>query len=127
MKISPAGSALVVVSLAMFVCVFLLTPLSGFETRPLPSIHPIGAFTLVLVFAAAALDAVALVLLGRRARLSALLASLGVFLVLPGFVLDQFNWFSVYPPPPAIRTLEYILLAIQAAAFLVAMWLIREQ
>jgi hypothetical protein len=126
LKLTSAGMALVAVAIAMFVCVFLLTPLSGLETRPIPSIHPIGDFSLALVFLTAVLDAVALALLWRRPRTSALLAGLGIFLVIPGFILDQTGRFSSYAPPPAISSLEYVLLTIQALAFLVSVWLYRQ-
>ena len=126
MKASRAGWALVALAVAMFVCVFLLTPLSGFETRPIPSIHPIGLFTLLLVFATAGLNAIALAVLGRRPRLSAELAALGIFLVLPGFVLDQTDQFSTFAPPEAIRILEYVLVLLEALLFVVAIWLYRD-
>ena len=126
MKLSAAGAALVALAVAMFVCVFLLTPLSGLETRPTSSIHPIGVFSLALIFLTAGLNAIALALLGRRPRISALVAGLGIFLVLPGFIFDQTGQFSPYPPPSAIRALEYALITIEAAAFLVSIWLYRE-
>lgn len=126
MKLSGAGIALVVLAVAMFITVFLLTPLSGFETRPVSSIHPIGVFSLVLVFLTAALDAVALALLRGRPRVAALLAGLGIFLVIPGFILDMTGRFSPFSPPTAIRDLEYVLVTLQALLFVVAIWLYSE-
>jgi hypothetical protein len=121
-----AGMALVALAIAMFACVFLLTPLSGLETRNPSSIHPIGIFSLVLVFLTAALDAVAIVLLSRRPHVSALLAGLGIFLVLPGFYLDQTGQFAPSPPPTAIRDLEFLMVSLQAALFVIAVWLRRQ-
>ena len=126
MRLSRPGMALVALAVVMFVTVFLLTPLSGFETRNLSLIHPIGVFSLVLVFATAALDAVALAFLPGRPRVSAVLAGLGIFLVIPGFILDQTGQFSSQSPPAAITALEYVLIVVQAALFLVSVWLYRH-
>ena len=126
MKLSSAGATLVALAVAMFVCVFLLTPLSGLETRSPSSIHPIGVFSLVLIFVTAGLNAVAIALLGRRPQVSALLVGLGIFLVLPGFILDQIGQFAPSAPPTAIRLLEYVLVTLEAAMFVVALWLYRQ-
>ncbi len=126
MKLSVAGATLVALTIAMWVCVLLLTPLSGFETRPLPSIRPIGVFSLVLVFSTAVLNAIAVAVVSRRRRTTAGLSGIGIFLVLPGFIVDQTGLFSPYAPPEAIRILEYVLLFLEAALFVVAIWLYRQ-
>ncbi|MCI4352562.1 MAG: hypothetical protein L3K14_04160 [Thermoplasmata archaeon] len=123
MSLSRPGMVLVALAVAMFVTVFLLTPLSGFETRNLKLIHPIGVFTLVLVFVTAILNAVALAFLRGRPSVSAVLAGLGIFLVIPGFILDQTGQFATQSPPTAISNLEYVLVTLETALFLVAIWL----
>ncbi|MCI4319064.1 MAG: hypothetical protein L3K23_02890 [Thermoplasmata archaeon] len=107
--------AFVALAVVMFVIVVLLTPLSGLETRPPAAVHPLGVATLILIFVAAALNAVALGVLGRRPRISAILGAAGLFLVLPSVILDQLGLFSPYSPPAAIRALEFALILVEAA------------
>ncbi|MCI4363709.1 MAG: hypothetical protein L3K13_05320 [Thermoplasmata archaeon] len=116
---------LVALLLLGFVCVFLLTP-AGFETRPIPSIHPLGFVVLVAIFSTVALNAAALLLLGRRPRLAATLVLPGFFLVLAGISVDQVGLFSSFRPPFRISLVEPVFVLIELGAMLFALRIFRE-
>lgn len=126
MRFSKAGAGFALLSVVMFVILVLLTPLSGLETRDPAKVHPIGLFTLILIFVAGAFNAVAIALLRRRPRVSVLLGGLGIFLVLPSVVLDQTGQFSTLAAPAAIRVLEFAMIAVEALLLLASIWLWSE-
>jgi hypothetical protein len=111
--------ALAVVLLGGFVCVFLLTP-AGFETRPIPSIHPLGFAVLAGIFSSVALNVACLLLLRSLPRLAAALVPPGFVLVLVGITIDQVGLFSSFGPPMRISAVEVTFVILELAAVLLA-------
>ena len=97
----------------------LLTP-AAFETRPFSTFTTIGFISLVLIFTTVGLDIAAFITVGRRPRLAGLLASIGPFLFVGPFLVDQFGLFSSRPAPVVIAVLEVTALVTQIAILLVA-------
>jgi hypothetical protein len=111
--------ALTAVLLLGFFCVFLLTP-AGFETRPIPSIHPLGFVVLLGIFSTVALNALSLLLLNRRPRISAILVSIGSVLVVTGITIDQVGLFSTFAPPVRISIVEIVFVLLELGALVLA-------
>src|SRR5712691_638399 len=82
----------------------LLTP-AGFETRPFSSFTPLAYISLALIFTTIGLDIVAFLIVGRRPRLAGLLASIGPFLFVGPFFVDQLGYFSSLRAPTVIAVL----------------------
>ncbi|MCI4351110.1 MAG: hypothetical protein L3K15_06330 [Thermoplasmata archaeon] len=102
----------------------LQTP-AGFETRPIPSIHPLGFAVLSGIFLTVALNIGALLLLSRRPRISARLVAVGFVLVVLGIFIDQAGWFSVYPPPGRISVVEATFVLVELVALILAILVYR--
>ncbi|MCI4366090.1 MAG: hypothetical protein L3K10_08590 [Thermoplasmata archaeon] len=107
-----------------FVCVFLLTP-AGFETRPIPSIHPLGFVVLAGIFTTVGLNLLGLVLMNRRPRIAAVVVSVGFFLVFTGITIDQVGLFSTFGPPTRISVVEWAFVLIELGVLLLAARLYR--
>jgi hypothetical protein len=104
MALPTSRRALTAVVLLGFICVVLLTPL-GFETRPTPSIHPLGFVVLLGIFVTVALKALSVLLLRHRPRIATILIPMGTVLVVVGITIDRVGLFSSYAPPGRISVL----------------------
>ena len=103
------------------VVIILLTPI-GFETRPQSDLKPLGYLAITTIFVGLALDIASIGLLFKRVRVrlaSSLAIVSSVFFFLIIFVDRTGAFFSV-PIPPAINTLEYLLIAVLIVTLFIA-------
>ncbi len=118
--------ALAVALVVNVLLIILLTPLGGFETRPLSDVRPIGFIAVGAIFAGLILDLASIGLLFRRVRLASLLVVVSSSLLfLPTFA-DQTGSFSSLPAPPAINTFEYIFVTVLLLTLFLASKVYRE-
>lgn len=100
---------------------FLLTPLSGLETRPTSDVTAVGAASLGIFFVGAILTIVALVLLFRGRRAAPTVAIIAALLYLPGFLADRTGNLSKLQSPTAIFWLEWVQALIVAAVIVLSL------
>ncbi len=105
----------------------LLTPVGGFETRPVGDVTTVGFATLVLLFVGLALAVVSAGLLFARPRVSLLVAILGAILYFPALVTDEAGLFSSLRPPIGIVLLELVQAIIAAFWVFFALRVYREK
>ena len=74
---------------------FLLTPLGGIETRPIPDVTTTGLATLGLLFIGLGLNVICLVLLLRGYGRAPIFGVIGSLLYFPAAIADQTGQFSV--------------------------------
>jgi hypothetical protein len=120
MALPTSRRALTAVVLLGFICVVLLTPL-GFETRPTPSIHPLGFVVLLGIFVTVALKALSVLLLRHRPRIATILIPMGTVLVVVGITIDRVGLFSSYAPPGRISVVEAVFVLLELGALLLAL------
>src|SRR6266849_815183 len=85
---------------------FLLTPLGGMETRPIPDVTTTGLATLGLLFIGLGLNLICLVLLLRRYGRAPIFGVMGSLLYFPAAIADQTGQFSSLTPPTGITYVE---------------------
>jgi len=110
-----------IVMIVNVVVIILLTPI-GFETRPQSDLKPLGYLAITTIFVGLALDIASIGLLFKRVRVrlaSSLAIVSSVFFFLIIFVDRTGAFFSV-PIPPAINTLEYLLIAVLIVTLFIA-------
>lgn len=120
-KLSGTLWSLVAVLVAYLIVDFLLTPLSGLETRPASDITAVGAASLGIFFVGAILTIVALVLLFRGRRAAPTVAIIAALLYLPGFLADRTGNLSKLQSPTAIFWLEWVQALIVAAVIVLSL------
>jgi len=112
---------------AYAVCDFLLTPLGGFETRPVAEVTGLGIATLGVLFVGLALDIVSLALLIRRSRLGASVAIVGALLYFPAALADQTGHFSALRRPAAIAGFELVQAVVALIVIALGIWTLRSR
>ena len=125
MKLSRNATALAVALVANVLVVILLTPL-GFEDRPATDLKPGGYIAIGTIFTGLALFVVSFVVLFRRARLASILAIVASVLFFFPIIGDRVGIFFSRPVPPAIETLEYILVVVLVVTLFLARRVYRE-
>jgi hypothetical protein len=113
-------TGLLVALLAFLVASFLLTPLSGLETRPPSQVKPLGAISLGVFFVGVFLAIASLVLVIRGQGPASALAIIAAVLFLPGFVADRTGNLSKLPTPAAIFWIEWAEAVIAVAVIVLA-------
>ena len=95
------------------VIIILLTPI-GFETRPQSDLKTLGYIAIATIFVGLALDLASIGLLFKRvrARLASSLAIVSSVLFFLIIFADRTGSFFSVPIPPAINTLEYLLIVV---------------
>jgi Na+-transporting methylmalonyl-CoA/oxaloacetate decarboxylase gamma subunit len=110
-KLSRAATALAAVMAVNIILIILLTPL-GFETRQIPELKPLGYVAIATIFVGLAMDLASVALLFKRTKIKlasgmAIVSSVLFFLII---IVDRTGSFFSVPIPPAISTLEYLLI-----------------
>jgi uncharacterized membrane protein YhaH (DUF805 family) len=110
-----------IVMVVNVVIIILLTPI-GFETRPQSDLKTFGYFAIATIFVGLALDLASIGLLFKRvrARLASSLAIVSSVLFFLIIVVDRTGSFFSVPIPPAISTLEYLLIGVLVVTFFLA-------
>lgn len=121
-RLAARSRVLLFALIAFLIGAFLLTPLSGLETRPTSRLMTLGAVTLAVFFVGVVLAALAVVFLFLRRGSAPLLAMVGAALFLPGVVADQTENLSHVQAPTAIFWIEKAEALIAAAVILLAFW-----
>jgi hypothetical protein len=106
---------------------FLLTPLGGLETRPIPNVTATGLATLGLLFIGLALNVICLILLLRHYRRAPIFGMIGSLLYFPAAIADQTGQFSSLTPPTGITYVEVIEAIVAIAIIGVAALILREK
>ena len=106
---------------AYLVVDFFLTPLGGFEVRPVSEVTPVGAASLGIFFVGALLTIASLVLLFRGRRRATTFAMIAAILFLPGLLADQTGNLSKLHPPTAIFWLEWVQALIAASVIVLSL------
>lgn len=109
MKLTSNGKMLALTAILSIVLAFLLTPLGGFETRPIAQVTVTGYATLAMFFAGVVLNLASIVALLSRPRAAGMLAMIGSILFFPVILADQSGLFSSLSPPNTISYLEVVL------------------
>ena len=120
-KLSRNAIIFAIVMIVNVVIIILLTPI-GFETRPQSDLKTLGYIAIATIFVGLALDIASIGLLFKRVRVrlaSSLAILSSVLFVLIIFVDRTGSFFSV-PIPPAIITLEYLLIVVLIVTLFVA-------
>ncbi len=120
-KLSRNVIILVIVLIVNVVIIILLTPI-GFETRPQSDLKPLGYIAIATIFGGLALDIASIGLLFKRVRVRlasslAIVSSVAFFLIIS---VDRTGSFFSVPIPPAINTLEYLLIALLIVTLFIA-------
>ena len=126
MKLSSNGKILAALLVVFVVCDIFLTPLGGLETRSFSNITSLGLTTLIVLFAALAINVISLILLFRKPRLASMLAIIGSILFFPALIADQTGLFSSQTAPMAITVLEWVTTVVLLAAIFFASRVHRE-
>jgi uncharacterized membrane protein YhaH (DUF805 family) len=102
-----------IVMVVNVVIIILLTPI-GFETRPQSDLKTLGYIAIATIFVGLALDLASIGLLFKRvrARLASSLAIVSSVLFFLIIFADRTGSFFSVPIPPAINTLEYLLIVV---------------
>ena len=109
------------------VIIILLTPI-GYETRPQSDLKTLGYIAIATIFIGLALDiaSIGLLLKRIRVRLASSLAIVSSVLFFMIILVDRTGAFFSVPIPPAINTLEYLLIAILIVTLFLSSWVYRE-
>ena len=126
-KLSRNVTMLAILMIVNVVIIILLTPI-GFETRPQSDLKTLGFIAIATIFVGLALDLASIGLLFKRVRVRlasslAILSSVLFFIII--FVDRTGSFFSV-PIPPAINTLEYLLIVVLIVTLFFASMVYRE-
>ncbi|HXN91489.1 MAG TPA: hypothetical protein VN906_08390 [Candidatus Sulfotelmatobacter sp.] len=101
------------VTLVVYIALdILLTPLAGFETRPVARVTAVGFAVLALLFVGLAIGLVSLVMLLRRSPRAGTFAIVAAVLYLPAVIAEQTGHFSALSPPAAIERIELLQAAV---------------
>jgi hypothetical protein len=106
---------------------FLLTPLGGIETRPIPDVTTTGLATLGLLFTGLALNIVCLVLILRHYRRAPIFGVIGSLLYFPAAIADQTGQFSSLTPPTGITYVEVIESIVAIAIIIIGALVLHEK
>jgi len=106
---------------------FLLTPLGGIETRPIPDVTTTGLVTLGLLFIGLGLNVICLVLILRHYRRAAIFGVIGSLLYFPAAIADQTGQFSTLTPPSGITYVEVIEAIVAIAIIGLGAIILREK
>ena len=120
-KLSKNVIMLAIVMIVNVVIIILLTPI-GFETRPISALKTLGYIAITTIFVGLALDLASIGLLFKRVRVRlasslAIVSSVLFFLII---LVDRTGSFFSVPIPPAIITLEYLLIVVLIVTLFVA-------
>ncbi len=120
-KLSRSVIILVIVMIVNVVIIILLTPI-GFETRPQSHLKPLGYIAITAIFVGLALDLATIGLLFKkvRVRLASTLAIVSSVLFFLIIAVDRTGSFFSVPIPPAITTLETLLIAVLIVTLFIA-------
>ena len=127
-KLSRNAIILAIWMIVNVVIIILLTPI-GFETRPISALKPLGYIAITTIFVGLALDLTSIVLLlfkRVRVRLASSLAIISSVLFFVIISVDRTGSFFSVPIPPAINTLEYILIVVLIVTLFLASIVYRE-
>jgi hypothetical protein len=121
MKLSRSVIIFAIVMIVNVVIIILLTPI-GFETRPQSHLKPLGYIAITTIFVGLALDLATIGLLFKkvRVRLASTLAIVSSVLFFLIIAVDRTGSFFSVPIPPAITTLEILLIAVLIVTLFVA-------
>ena len=127
-RLSSRQRALLAALVAFLVGSFLLTPLSGLETRPTSKLTALGAASLGVFFVGVVLVVVAVVFLLQGRASAPIVAVIGAVLFLPGFLADRTGNLSHAEAPAAIVWIEWVQLFITAIVVVLSLlvWGARE-
>ena len=106
---------------------FLLTPLGGIETRPIPDVSTTGLATLGLLFIGLGLNVICLVLLLRRYGRAPIFGVIGSLLYFPAGIADQTGQFSSLTSPTGITYVEVIEAVVAIAIIGLGAIILREK
>ncbi len=106
---------------------FLLTPLGGIETRPIPDVTTTGLATLGLLFIGLGLNVICLVLILRHYRRAPIFGVIGSLLYFPAAIADQTGQFSTLTPPSGITYVEVIEAIVAIAIIGLGAIILREK
>jgi len=106
---------------------FLLTPLGGIETRPIPDVTTTGLATLGLLFIGLGLNVICLVLLLRGYGRAPIFGVIGSLLYFPAAIADQTGQFSTLTPPTGITYVEVIEAIVAIAIIGLGAIVLREK
>ena len=106
---------------------FLLTPLGGIETRPIPDVTTTGLVTLGLLFIGLGLNVICLVLILRHYRHAPIFGVIGSLLYFPAAIADQTGQFSTLTPPSGITYVEVIEAIVAIAIIGLGAIILREK
>ncbi len=126
-KLSRTAILLAAVMIVNVVVIILLTPI-GFETRPQSDLKTLGYFAITAIFVGLAMDLASIGFLFKRVRVRlasglAIASSILFFLIVS---VDRTGSFFSVPIPPAINTLEDILIIVLIVTLVVASLVYRE-
>jgi hypothetical protein len=113
-RLSSRQRALLAALVAFLIGSFLLTPLSGLETRPTSKVTALGAASLGVFFVGVVLAVVAVVFLLQGRASAPMIAVMGAVLFLPGLLADRTGNLSQVEAPTAIFWVEWVQLCITA-------------
>ncbi len=106
---------------------FLLTPLGGIETRPIPDVTNTGLATLGLLFIGLGLNVICLFLLLRHYGRASIFGVIGSLLYFPAAIADQTGQFSTLTPPTGITYVEVIEAIVAIAIIGLGAIVLREK
>jgi len=112
-KLSRSVIIFAIVMIVNVVIIILLTPI-GFETRPQSHLKPLGYIAITTIFVGLALDLATIGLLFKKVRI---VSSVLFFLII---AVDRTGSFFSVPIPPAISTLEILLIAVLIVTLFIA-------
>jgi CHASE2 domain-containing sensor protein len=121
------GKVLGVTLVVYIVLDVLLTPVAGFETRPVSKVTAVGIDVLALLFAGLALGVVSLVMLLRRSPRAGAFAIVAAVLYFPAVIAEQTGHFSDVRPPAAIERIELLQAAVALVLVGVGFWSRRQR
>ena len=126
-RLSSRQRALLAALVAFLIGSFLLTPLSGLETRPTSKLTALGAASLAVFFVGVVLAAVAVVFLLQGRPSAPMVAVIGAVLFLPGLLADRTGNLSQVEAPTAIVWVEWVQLCITAIAVVLSLLVWRDR
>jgi len=126
-KLSRNVIILAIVMIVNVVIIILLTPI-GYETRPQSDLKTLGYIAIATIFIGLALDLASIGFLFKkvRVRLASSLAIVSSVLFFLIILADRTGAFFSVPIPPAINTLEYLLIVVIIITLFLSSWVYRE-